>query len=230
MTRPILLLALLLGLTSTARADEPALIAPAQQRFAKADATDVPDFQQHVVPLMGKLGCNGRACHGSFQGQGGFRLSLFGYDFKMDHEGLAERIDKDKPEDSYAIKKALTIEEHKGGKRFEPGSWEHHIFLAWIKAGAQPVAEPKTLVKLEVTPSELLYSDKGQTTQLKAVAVWNNGTREDVTCLTRFQTNDPQVCDISQGDWSLRTNRVIPTSWRSTTTESSPFRSSVRSH
>ncbi len=128
----------------------------------------------------------------------------------MDHEGLAERIDKDKPEDSYAIKKALTIEEHKGGKRFEPGSWEHHIFLAWIKAGAQPVAEPKTLVKLEVTPSELLYSDKGQTTQLRAVAVWNNGTSEDVTCLTRFQTNDPQVCDISQGDWSLRTSRGYP--------------------
>ena len=37
---------------------------------------------------MGRLGCNGRACHGSFQGQGGFRLSLFGYDFKADHEAL----------------------------------------------------------------------------------------------------------------------------------------------
>ena len=38
------------------------------------------------APLFGRLGCNGRACHGSFQGQGGFRLSLFGYDFKADHE------------------------------------------------------------------------------------------------------------------------------------------------
>lgn len=199
MTRPILLLALLLGLVSVARADEPAPVAPAQERFAKADSADIPDFQQHVVPLLGKLGCNGRACHGSFQGQGGFRLSLFGYDFKMDHEGLAERIDKEKPEDSYALKKALNIEEHKGGKRFESGSWEYNLFLAWIKSGAKPVDQPRTLKKLEITPSELLYSDKGQTTQLKAVVVWDDGSREDVTCLTRFQTNDPQVCDITQG-------------------------------
>jgi hypothetical protein len=34
-----------------------------------------------VGPLLGRLGCNGRACHGSFQGQGGFQLSLFGYDY-----------------------------------------------------------------------------------------------------------------------------------------------------
>ena len=47
---------------------------------------ETPSFRRHVVPLLGKLGCNGRACHGSFQGRGGFRLSLFGYDFKMDHQ------------------------------------------------------------------------------------------------------------------------------------------------
>ena len=37
------------------------------QRFANEAITENPDFRQHVVPLMGKLGCNGRACHGSFQ-------------------------------------------------------------------------------------------------------------------------------------------------------------------
>ena len=35
-----------------------------------------PDFQKHVVPLLGKLGCSSAKCHGSFQGQGGFRLSF----------------------------------------------------------------------------------------------------------------------------------------------------------
>ena len=54
-------------------------------------AADAPDFQRHVVPLLGRLGCNGRSCHGSFQGQGGFRLSLFGYDFQADHDALAAR-------------------------------------------------------------------------------------------------------------------------------------------
>src|SRR5262245_16597648 len=70
------------------------IVPPISERFAKPDATETPSFQRHVVPLVGRLGCNGRACHGSFQGQGGFRLSLFGYDFKADHESL---FDKDSP-------------------------------------------------------------------------------------------------------------------------------------
>ena len=51
------------------------------QRYAVESVTETPDFRQEIVPLLSKLGCNGRACHGSFQGRGGFRLSLFGYDF-----------------------------------------------------------------------------------------------------------------------------------------------------
>ena len=57
-------------------------------RFKSPSVKEVPDFQRHVLPLLGRLGCNGRACHGSFQGQGGFRLSLFGYDFAADHAAL----------------------------------------------------------------------------------------------------------------------------------------------
>src|SRR5437773_10234160 len=60
---------------------------PASDRFA-AEGSEVPDFRRHVVALAGRLGCNGRACHGSFQGKGGFRLSLFGYDFAEDHKNL----------------------------------------------------------------------------------------------------------------------------------------------
>src|SRR6516162_4639142 len=72
------------------------------ERFGSPDAAEVPDFQKHVVPLLGRLGCNGRACHGSFQGQGGFRLSLFGYDLKADLEALTRddsgRVDLKAPE------------------------------------------------------------------------------------------------------------------------------------
>src|SRR5262245_4996698 len=94
-------------------------IAPAKERFADPQTKDVADLQKHTVPLLGKLGCNGRACHGSFQGRGGFRLSLFGYDFKMDHEGLAERIDTADPAASYALHKPTLQEDHEGGKRME---------------------------------------------------------------------------------------------------------------
>lgn len=172
-------------------------IAPANERFREPSTEAVPTFQAHVVPLLGKLGCNGRACHGSFQGQGGLRLSLFGYDFKMDHDGLLSRIDLTNPVDSYALKKATLTEEHRGGRRMEIGSWEYNLLLKWIQSGAKPADELKTLSRLEVTPHEILFSEHGQTTPLKVVAMWDDGSQEDVTCLCRFQTNDPQVCEIS---------------------------------
>ncbi|MFG0332179.1 MAG: DUF1549 domain-containing protein [Maioricimonas sp. JB049] len=172
--------------------------APASTRFQNADTDETPDFQRHLVPLMGKLGCNGRACHGSFQGQGGFQLSLFGYDFEMDHENLLDRIDTDAPAESYALHKPTLQEPHEGGRRMDVGSWEYNLFLSWIRGGAAPRSEvAATLTTLEVTPREIRFSEAGQTRQLKAVAVWSDGTREDVTCLSRFQSNDTAICAIT---------------------------------
>ena len=89
-------------------------LAPASQRFGANGSAlasgEVPSFQRHVSPVFGKLGCNGRACHGSFQGQGGFRLSLFGYDLKEDYKSLTggetSRIDREFPEGSLVLEKA----------------------------------------------------------------------------------------------------------------------------
>src|SRR5688572_24140184 len=83
-------------------------LASVDKRFGE-ETTEVPSLQRHVLPLLGRLGCNGRACHGSFQGQGGFRLSLFGYDFKADHEALTAgdkpRVNVKAPADSLALLK-----------------------------------------------------------------------------------------------------------------------------
>ena len=46
------------------------------------------DFERHVMGLLSKSGCNSGSCHGSFQGKGGFRLSLFGYDPAIDAAAL----------------------------------------------------------------------------------------------------------------------------------------------
>ena len=177
---------------------EEAVLQSASQRFAAAESTEVPDFQRHVVPLMGKLGCNGRACHGSFQGRGGFRLSLFGYDFKADHDELSGRIDPETPADSLALQKPLMEIPHEGGQRLKPGSWQHNLLLNWVKGDAQPRPEEAArLTKLDITPKEILFQENGQTVQLKAVAVWSDGVREDVTDLCRFQTNDDLVADVT---------------------------------
>lgn len=169
-----------------------------RERFQAPDVSEVPDFQKHVVPLMGRLGCNGRACHGSFQGQGGFRLSLFGYDFEMDHSQLMERIDADAPAESYALQKATLLEAHEGGKRMNVGSWEYNVFMRWIQGGAQPVETPKVLTKLHITPTEVVFSQADQTQPLQVIAIWDDGTREDVTQLCRYTTNDDMICSIDE--------------------------------
>lgn len=176
------------------------LIPPAAERFKAAEVEETPDFRRHVVPLLGKQGCNSRACHGSFQGQGGFRLSLFGYDFELDHEGLIDRVDVDAPEDSYALHKPLLEEPHKGGRRLDKGSWQYNVLLKWIAGGAKTVDLEKTprFEKLEVTPSEIEFKKDGEAIQLNVVVVWSDGSREDVTCLSRFQTNDEVIADIDK--------------------------------
>lgn len=181
------------GATAAAGDD---VIAPARDRFA-GETDEVPDFQRHAVPLMGKLGCNGRACHGSFQGRGGFRLSLFGWDFKSDHENLIDRVDVDHPAGSYALHKPTLQEPHEGGRRMDVGSWEYNLLLSWIQGGAQPrPEEPAELVRLEVMPREIQFGATDESQPLRAVAMWSDGTQEDVTCLCRFQTNDETIAVV----------------------------------
>jgi hypothetical protein len=176
---------------------------PASERFAPGDVAEVPSFQRHISPLFGRLGCNGRSCHGSFQGRGDFRLSLFGYDFMADHEALLDekspRIDTEKPLESLILAKPTDEDMHEGGKRYEKDGWQYHVFRRWIEAGAKfEKSDVQRIVRLEVSPAEILFNGKGETVQLKAVAVWPDGSREDVTCLSRFQSNSDQVATITE--------------------------------
>ncbi|HEX3654164.1 MAG TPA: DUF1549 domain-containing protein [Pirellulales bacterium] len=207
---------LVLGLSASGAAATE-VIPPASERFAAdggsagsglADSgsagAEVPNFQRHVLPLMGRLGCNGRACHGSFQGQGGFRLSLFGYDFDADHKALCDgdepRTDLKKPRQSLMLVKPTSADkdEHGGGKRMDVDSWQYRLLLRWVEAGA-PSVDPQhdpQFVRMDVTPAELVFEKAGQTAQLRVVSVWSDGTREDVTPLCRFQTNDESVAKV----------------------------------
>src|SRR5262245_16026894 len=111
MKRMLLVVSGMLIVSAPLRAAD--VLPPVSQRFAAADVKETPSFQRHVVPLMGRLGCNGRACHGSFQGQGGFRLSLFGYDFQADHQALvggeAPRANSKEPAASLMLRKPTTL-------------------------------------------------------------------------------------------------------------------------
>lgn len=188
--------------TAPSRSPKVAPMPPLGERFADVDTKEVPDFQRHVVPLLGRLGCNGRACHGSFQGRGGFQLSLFGYDFKGDHEALLDensgRVDVDDVAESLILAKPVDADMHEGGKRFETGSWQHHVLQAWVASGAKYDSQTQSLKRLDIQPSEVQFTKEGETVQLTAIAHWEDGTVEDVTELCRFSSNDDGVAAIDE--------------------------------
>lgn len=173
------------------------ILSPIQNRISANEKLE-PDFQKHVIPLLGRLGCNSRNCHGSFQGRGGFQLSMFGYDFKQDFDNLQKRIDKKAPDQSLVLNKPTSEDEHEGGLRLPPGGWEQKLLREWIASGAKSVEKNSPqFVRLDVTPKQVVFSKKGEKVQIKAVAVWSDGTREDVTCLTRFESKDDTVSEVT---------------------------------
>ena len=315
----LMILVLAQGFFHTAKADD--IVAPASKRFNTHETNAVPDFQKHVVPLLGRLGCNSAKCHGSFQGQGDFRLSLFGFNFQADHASLndADRIDIDSPADSLALAKPTQQVDHEGGLRLSVDSWEYNLLHRWIAAGAKGIGnvdgnvEPhstvadqgrvegialyekaikpmfqdhcyechgfdsrkggltlttrdaalrggesgpvlianrpdesllvqalvhaddnlkmppsgklkaeqiadvrewiklgapwssqfgpdagrnaRQLAALHCEPAEIVFAESGQQ-QIRVIAHWDDGTREDVTCLSRFQTNDDSIATV----------------------------------
>ena len=304
--------------------------ASVELRFAQPGSSSVPDFQKHVVPLLGKLGCSSAKCHGSFQGAGDFRLSLFGFDFQKDHAALLgeasseneNRINLTAPERSLILLKPTRQIKHRGGEVIEKDSWEYNLLRRWIEAGAKgaqmlkpekrassskpvfskegitffnekilpllenncyechgnnqskgdfqlksrrdvllggasgepafvpgnieesllieavrhtnpdlqmpperkleedeikdlekwvaqgapwpdtsdlaPTQTAKTLQHLHFEPSEILFSNTGDSAQIKVVAEWSDGEREDVTSLTRFRSNDDAVVEVDE--------------------------------
>jgi hypothetical protein len=191
----------------TGRPEEPIrstrVVGPAPERFAAAEGREVPDFRRHVVPLLGRLGCNGRSCHGSFQGKGGFRLSLFGYDLPADHEALTggkdPRAVPEFPAESLMLHKPTHKDEHGGGERFKAGSWQYNLIRRWIAAGARGVSpDGPRLTRLEIVPGEILLAKEGDRTRLRVLASWSDGSTEDVTPLCRYQTNDESIAAVDE--------------------------------
>jgi hypothetical protein len=193
-----------LGLVAPASADETQPVASAAKRWAENGSGGTPEFFRHVVPLFSKLGCNNRACHGSFQGQNGFRLSLFGFEPIEDHRELHEndgdglRIDAKNPDASLVLFKPTHELEHEGGERMKIGSWQYRMFRQWIVDGAK--YEPQSDVRVtrfDVTPREITLKGLNQKVALRATAYFSDGTVEDVTGLTVFSSNDDVVAKVS---------------------------------
>ena len=51
------------------------------------------DFDNEVMPVLSKAGCNVAACHGAAAGRGGFKLSLFGGDPQSDYDAIVRELE-----------------------------------------------------------------------------------------------------------------------------------------
>src|SRR6201986_692423 len=83
-----------------------------------------PSFRNQVQPILARFGCSAGACHGAAAGQGGFKLSLRGYDDEGDYltvtkSAQGRRVNLDDPARSLILLKATRLIPHKGGERFK---------------------------------------------------------------------------------------------------------------
>lgn len=170
--------------------------------LAAPAAADPPSFLNEVVPVLTRAGCNQGACHGKAVGQNGFRLSLRGYAPDQDHAAITHefggrRIDAAVPENSLLLRKPLGDAPHQGGRLFTRDGPEYRTLLAWLRGGMPgPNPNDPKLVSLSLRPGPLT-AKVGDSFALTAEAQFSNGSRRDVTWLTKFDANDPALVEVT---------------------------------
>ena len=160
------------------------------------------DFERHVMGLFSKAGCNNGSCHGSFQGKGGFRLSLFGYDAAKDfntltRDILARRIDTVEPDKSLLLLKAAGRIPHEGGVRMTPDSWQFAVLRSWVLAGTPWRPGSGAVAGLTLDAPEYLIVPAQTNRQLRVTARFADGSAENVTAFCDFRVQDDSVAEIS---------------------------------
>src|SRR5262245_14212928 len=160
------------------------------------------NFERHVASLLGKMGCNAGACHGSFQGKGGFRLRLFRNSPQQDYDAITRqsmgrRINRDDPDRSLMLLKPTARLPHEGGQRFAKGSWQYEVFRGWIAAGAKWSSGRNRIRRLEVSPQEYLFKQPGESIQLAVTVEFDDDSRADLTPFCDFRIKDDSIVEVS---------------------------------
>jgi hypothetical protein len=192
-------LALPLALGALALSARPAA---AGVQLPTGETVEKVDFERHVMGLFGRMGCNSGSCHGSFQGKGGLRLSLFGYDPAKDFLALARelegrRLNRADPDRSLLLLKATGQLPHGGQSRFGKGSWPYQLFREWIVQGAPWTKGSGDVASVAVVPPEYAFTAPGQAGQLRVQATFADGSKENITALCDFRTNDEAVVEVT---------------------------------
>ena len=170
----------------------------------KCQAADNVSFRQDIMPILFRAGCNAGTCHGAARGKDGFMLSLFGYDAKGDYhrivnEMIGRRVNLAVPEQSLLLIKATGAVPHTGGKLFDQQSEYYETVRRWIEDGApDDNGEVAETVGLELSTERFVFEKRGAENSVRVFALFNNGSRRDVTTLARFHSNNSSVATIDE--------------------------------
>jgi hypothetical protein len=159
-------------------------------------------FENDIIPLLSRFGCNSSGCHGGAEGQNGFKLSVFGFDPVADHAALTKeargrRIFLAAPEQSLLLMKMSGAVSHGGGIRITRDSLEYDTIRGWIAAGT-PMGDPKApyVTGIRVEPGERQL-DMNAVQQLRVMARYSDGRDVDVTAHAKFQSNNDGLASVS---------------------------------
>lgn len=166
-------------------------------------ATQQVHFDEHVLPIMSKAGCNSAACHASQYGQGDLKLSVFASDPDADHlamvrAALGRRVSVQQPGQSLVLLKPTGGVAHGGSVRLDRNSVDYQMFHAWIGAGA-PAPRGKLaphVTGLKLVPARRTATENF-TQQLRALADYSDGVQRDVTHWAQFDSMDEGVLQVS---------------------------------
>lgn len=160
-------------------------------------------FLDHIRPILAKNGCAMAACHAAQHGQGGFKLSVFGFEPDKDRvamvrDSIGRRVSVVDPEQSLLLLKPTMQTPHGGGRRLEKGSVDYQMLVSWIRGGAEAPAKTENAVtKLQVFPKERL-GQVGMSQQLRVVAEYADGQQHDVTHWAKFDSLDDGIATVTR--------------------------------
>lgn len=170
---------------------------------AGTEHADPISFQHETLAVITKQGCNAGSCHGSPEGKGGFSLSLFAFDPKVDKRALVRggfnrRTNVYDPNQSLILKKPLLRIPHVGGKRLRTDDIAYRVLYDWIYEGAQDDAEGRAScigIEIHPGPARVLHAPNLQQ-QISVTARFSDGSSRDVTRIATYATSHKEVATV----------------------------------
>ena len=171
-------------------------------RVANFDKAEPIRFQSETIAALTKQGCSAGSCHGSPHGKGGFSLSLFGYDPRIDkvslvRDGFNRRLDMMQPEQSLMLKKPLLEVSHGGGKKLRKTDTAYQVLRDWIYEGANVDLPAIECEKVAIFPGAArVLKAPFLAQQMSVLAYFSDGSVRDVSALAHYESSHPDVAEV----------------------------------